>query len=41
LQLFAADTLKLPEPPAPEKFSPVELSDVTHAVPSKNEEMLG
>ena len=41
LQLFAAVTLKLPLPPAPEKFSPAELSDVTHAVPSKNEAMLG
>ena len=41
LQLSAADTLKLPVPPAPVKFWLVELSDVTHAVPSKNDEMLG
>ena len=41
LQLFAAVTLKLPVPPAPEKFSPLELSDVTHAVPSKKDDMLG
>ena len=40
LQLPPADTLKLPLPPEPEKFWLVELSDVTHAVFSKKEEIL-
>ena len=41
LQLPVADTLKLPLPPAPVKFWLVELSEVTHAVPSKNDAILG
>ena len=41
LQLFAADTSKLPVPPAPVKIWLVELSDVTQAVPSKKDEMIG
>jgi hypothetical protein len=41
LQLPAADTLKLPLPPPPGKFWLVELSDVTHAVLSKNDAILG
>src|SRR5215213_5595530 len=41
LQLPAAVTLKLPVPPAPVKFWPVELRDVTHAVASKKVAILG
>ena len=41
LQLPDAVTLKPPLPPAPVKFWLVELSDVTQAVPSKKEAILG
>ena len=41
LQLPAAVTLKLPEPPVPEKFWLVELSDVTQVVSSKKVAILG
>ena len=41
LQLPAALTLKLPVPPEPAKFWLVELSEVTHAEPSKKVEILG